>query len=145
MGGFIWNEIDLFLQSAWYGMMLGVSYDALRILRRIIRHKNLIVYIEDYLFWVVWGVILFALIFNYNDGNVRGYVFGAVIIGGWLYTKSFSGFLVKYISVILNKIITFILKKPAKAVKIIIMKPVRYLKKGIKRVNGCFRKKKKEE
>ncbi|MFQ9933240.1 MAG: spore cortex biosynthesis protein YabQ [Lachnospiraceae bacterium] len=144
MGAFIWNEVDLFLQSAWYGMMLGMSYDVIRILRRIVKHKNIIVYIEDYLFWVVWGVILFALIFNYNDGNVRGYVFAGVIIGGLLYTKSFSGFLVKYISIVLNKIITLVLKKPAKAVKIVIMKPVRYLKKGIKRVYGRLGKKKEE-
>ena len=75
---------------------------------------------------------------------MRGYVFAGVIIGGLLYTKSFSGFLVKYISIVLNKIITLVLKKPAKAVKLVIMKPVRYLKKGIKRVYGRLGKKKEE-
>lgn len=135
MGDFISHEIDLFLQSAYYGMILGASYDVLRILRRVIRHKNVIVYIEDYLFWVVWGIMLFALIFNYNDGNVRWYVFGAVILGGILYEKSFSTLIVN--------ILTFLLKKPIKTVRMIIIKLFLSIKKGLVRINGCFRKKKK--
>lgn len=145
MGDFIVQEVRLFLESAYFGMLLGASYDMLRILRRVVKHKNFVVYIEDYLFWVVWGVILFALIFNYNDGDVRGYVFVAVTIGGILYEKSFSSFLVKYISLILNKILTFILKKPLKAVKMVLIRMARYLKKGMMRVNGSFSKKKKKE
>lgn len=145
MGDFITQEVNVFLESAYYGMILGASYDVLRILRRIIKHKNFVVYIEDYIFWVVWGVILFALIFNYNDGDVRGYVFAAVVIGGILYEKSFSSFLVKYISLILNKILMFILKKPLKAVKMVIIKIAKHIKKGIIRVNGKFKKNKEKK
>lgn len=145
MGDFINQEISMFLEAAYYGMLLGVSYDVLRILRRIIKHKNPVVYIEDYIFWVVWGVILFALIFNYNDGNIRGYVFAAVVVGGLLYLKSFSPFLVKYVSLILGNIITFILKKPLKAVKMFILKIFRKIKKGIEKINGNTRRRKTEK
>ncbi len=145
MGDFINQEISMFLEAAYYGMLMGISYDVLRIFRRVVSHKNVIVYIEDYLFWVVWGIILFALIFNYNDGNIRGYVFVAVLIGGILYLKSFSPFLVKYVSLILGNILTFILKKPLKAVKMFIMRLVRKAKKGIKKLNGIPHRKKKEE
>lgn len=145
MGDFINQEISMFLEAAYYGMLLGISYDVLRIFRRVVSHKNFVVYIEDYLFWVVWGVILFALIFNYNDGNMRGYVFVAVVIGGVLYLKSFSPFLVKYVSLILGNILTFVLKKPLKAVKMIIMKLVKRAVKGIKKLNGVSNRKKKEK
>lgn len=145
MGDFINQEISMFLEAAYYGMLMGISYDVLRIFRRVVSHKNVIVYIEDYLFWVVWGIILFALIFNYNDGNIRGYVFVAVLIGGILYLKSFSPFLVKYVSLILGNILTFILKKPLKEVKMFIMRLVRKAKKGIKKLNGIPHRKKKEE
>lgn len=144
MGEFIWQEIDLFLEASYYGMLLGISYDVLRILRRVIKHKNIVVYIEDYLFWVVWGVILFSLIFSYNDGNVRGYVFAAAIAGALLYLKSFSGLIVKYVSLILNRILTFILKKPAKAVKIGVIRSAGHIRKGIVGLYGCFRKNKKK-
>ena len=145
MGDFINQEISMFLEAAYYGMLLGISYDVLRIFRRVVSHKNFVVYIEDYLFWVVWGVILFALIFNYNDGNMRGYVFAAVVIGGVLYLKSFSPFLVKYVSLILGNILTFVLKKPLKAVKMVIMKLVKRAVKGIKKLNGVSNRKKKEQ
>ncbi len=145
MGDFINQEISMFLEAAYYGMLMGISYDVLRIFRRVVSHKNVIVYIEDYLFWVVWGIILFALIFNYNDGNIRGYVFVAVLIGGILYLKSFSPFLVKYVSLILGNILTFILKKPLKAVKMFITRLVSKAKKGIKKLNGIPHRKKKEE
>ena len=145
MGDFINQEISMFLEAAYYGMLMGVSYDILRIFRRVVSHKNLIVYIEDYLFWVVWGVILFALIFNYNDGNIRGYVFAAVLVGGLLYLKSFSPFFVKYVSLILGNILTFILKKPLKAVKMVIVRFTKRIMKGIKRLNGITHRKKKQE
>ncbi len=140
MGDFIWKEIDLFIQSAYYGILLGLSYDVLRILRRILKHKNFLVYIEDYIFWVIWGIVIFALLFSHNDGVVRGYVFIAIIIGGFLYLKAFSFFLVKYISLILNKILTLVLKKPLKAVKMVLVKVFtrikKCVKKGIKKVHG---------
>lgn len=145
MGDFINQEISMFLEAAYYGMLMGISYDALRIFRRVVSHKNVIVYIEDYLFWVVWGIILFALIFNYNDGNIRGYVFVAVLMGGLLYIKSFSPFLVKYVSLILGNILTFILKKPLKAVKMFVRRLTGKAKKGIKKINGITHRKKKEE
>lgn len=145
MGNFIWQEINLFLQSAYYGMILGLSYDILRVFRRIFKHKNILVYIEDYIFWVIWGVILFSLMFTYNDGSVRGYIFVAIVVGGLLYEKSFSRILVKYVSLILNKILSLVLKKPLKAVRIVLIKVVRLIKKGIVKINGCFKKKKKEE
>lgn len=145
MGDFINQEISMFLEAAYYGMLMGISYDVLRIFRRVVSHKNVIVYIEDYLFWVVWGIVLFALIFNYNDGNIRGYVFVAVLMGGILYLRSFSPFLVKYVSLILGNILTFILKKPLKAVKMFVTKLTRKAKKGIKKLNGITHRKKKEE
>ncbi len=140
MGDFIWKEIDIFIQSAYYGILLGLSYDVLRILRRILKHKNIVVYIEDYIFWVIWGIMIFALLFSQNDGIVRGYVFVAIVIGGFLYLKAFSHFLVKYISLVLNKILTLVLKKPLKAVKMVLVKVFAHIKKcvqkGIKKVHG---------
>lgn len=150
MGDFINQEIRMFLESAFYGMILGLSYDMLRILRRIIKHKNIIVYIEDYLFWTVWGVMFFALIFNYNDGNIRAYVFAAILAGVVLYIKGISPFLVKYVTLILGNIFTLVLKKPIKAVKMFVSKLIgrlmKNIKKGINKTNGItHRKKSKKE
>lgn len=144
MGDYISYEVSLFLEAAYYGIILGISYDILRVFRRIFKHKNFFVYIEDYLFWVIWGVLIFAFIFNYNDGIVRGYIFGAFLIGALLYTKSFSGFLVKYVSKIADFIVSLLLKKPIKVIKIYISKFKTHIKKGIKGLYGHKTRKKKE-
>lgn len=159
MDELILEEVNLFLEAAWFGMHIAVAYDILRILRRLVRHRNWIVTVEDYLFWIVTGVMIFAMIFQWNDGIVRGYVLVTMFIGAYLYHASVSEFLVKYISKILNFILTIVLKKPLKCFKIIltrilkaVMKPFRILVvwvkkyfKGVKKNYGKYHDEKKEK
>ena len=127
MGTFIQDEIQVFLEAAWYGMLITASYEILRILRRVIKHGDIWVGIQDFLFWVISGMIMFAMIFRCNDGVVRGYIFIAFLIGAYLYHQSISFWIVKYISKILNFILTFLLKKPLKWARIIFIRFVRVL------------------
>lgn len=129
MGDFIREEIGVFLEAAWYGMLIAISYDALRILRRVIRHHDIVVGIQDFLFWVVVGIVVFSMIFQCNDGIVRGYIFLALLTGAYLYHKSVSSFFVKYISRILNIILTLLLKKPLKWAKIVFIRIFKILLK----------------
>lgn len=144
MSEFIQEEISVFLEAAWYGMFIAVFYDVLRVLRRVIKHSDIIVGIQDYLFWVIVGIVVFSMIFQSNDGIVRGYIFLALLIGAYVYNKSVSSFFVKYISKILNFILTLLLKKPLKWVKIIIRKMRKVLIKPFKKlafmIKNLFRK-----
>ena len=144
MSEFIQKEISVFLEAAWYGMFIAVFYDVLRILRRVIRHHDIIVGIQDYLFWVIVGITVFSMIFQSNDGIVRGYIFLALLMGAYVYHKSVSSFFVKYISKILNFIFTLLLKKPLKWAKIIIRKMMKVLMKPFKKlafvIRNLFRK-----
>lgn len=127
MGEFIRQEIDIFLEASFSGMMIAAAYDILRILRRIIRHGSFLVNIQDFFFWVIAGIVVFSMIFECNQGVVRGYIFVALLIGGYLYHKSVSSFLVSFISRILNILITFLLKKPFKWVKMMMIKMIKIL------------------
>lgn len=131
MGDFIRQEISVFLEAAWYGMLITIFYDVLRIFRRIIKHHDIVVGIQDFLFWVIVGVLIFSMIFQCNDGVVRGYIFLALLIGACVYHKSVSSFLVKYISEILNFILTLLLKKPLKWAKIIFIRIFKVLMKPL--------------
>ena len=114
MDELILEEINMFLEAAWSGMLIAVAYDVLRILRRIVKHWDWVVTVEDYLFWVIIGILVFAMIFQWNDGIVRGYVIVTLVFGAYLYHAAFSELLVKYASKILNFILTILLKKPLK-------------------------------
>lgn len=159
MDELILEEINMFLEAAWSGMQIAVAYDMLRILRRIVKHRDWIVTIEDYLFWIVTGIMIFAMIFQWNDGIVRGYVILTLFLGAYLYHAAFSEWLVKYISKILNFILTIVLKKPLKCFRIILtrifkvlMMPfrrlvvwVKTLFKGVKRNYGKYHDKKEKK
>ncbi len=145
MSEFIREEVSIFIEAAWQGMLIAVCYDALRILRRVIKHKDIIVNIEDYLFWVIVGIAVFSMIFQNNDGVVRGYIFLALLTGAYTYHKSVSLFLVRYTSKILNFVITLLLKKPLKWAKMIIRRVLKFFAKPFKALGSLVKRKVKSE
>ena len=145
MSEFIREEVSIFIEAAWQGMLIAVCYDVLRVLRRVIKHKDMIVNLEDYIFWVIVGIAVFSMIFQNNDGVVRGYIFLALLTGAYTYHKSVSSFLVRYISKILNVVITLLLKKPLKWTKIIMKRVFRLLTKPFKALASLIKRKVKNE
>lgn len=119
MGDYIREEISIFLEAAFYGLIIAVAYDVLRIFRRVVRQGVIFVNIQDLLFWITSGIIIFAMIFQTNEGIVRGYIFIALFIGAYLYHKSVSSFFVKNVSKILNFFLTLLLKKPLRWAKMV--------------------------
>lgn len=117
MEAFIVAEAQLFLDSLFTGLVIMALYDILRLLRRIVHHGNILVGIEDFLFWNMAGIFIFALIYSENDGRIRWFIIVGICIGAWLYAKSFGSFLVKYTSGFINKILNIVLKKPLNKVK----------------------------
>ena len=126
MGAFIREEIDIFLQAACYGMAITAAYDVLRILRRVFRQGDILVGIQDFVFWCLAGVVIFSMIFQCNDGILRGYILVALMIGGYLYQRSVGWLLVRYLSKFLNFFVTFLLKKPFKWVTINVRKLIKW-------------------
>lgn len=122
----IHQEILFLLISLALGEGLVVFYDVFRIFRRIIPHGVIWISVEDILYWIVCALLVFGMIFQTNDGLVRGFSIGGICIGMLFYNHFVSPFFVKHISSILEKIIRFWkkgLKKAGKAVKIKISKP----------------------
>ena len=122
----IHQEILFLLISLALGEGLVVCYDVFRIFRRIVPHGVIWISVEDILYWIVCALLVFGMIFQTNDGLVRGFSIGGICIGMLFYNHFVSPFFVKHISSILEKIIRFWkkgLKKEGKAVKIKISKP----------------------
>ncbi len=112
MDEFVVTDAFLFLDALMCGMVIAVVYDILRIYRNIVPHFNLIVGIEDFIFWNIAGIYLFAVVFSTNDGIVRGFFLLGAVLGAFLYKKSIGEILVKYISNGINYLMNIILKKP---------------------------------
>lgn len=112
MREFINNQASTMLDSLYIGMIIMAMYDICRLFRRIIPHKRFIRDTEDVIFFTIAGFVVFSLVYSRNSGSVRGYIIIGVLMGMYIYYKSFGQFVVKFLGKYINKIINIILKKP---------------------------------
>ena len=95
MSEMIYQEVDFFLTSFVGGMILLAVYDILRIIRRIWGHSRGAVAAEDLLFWAVSGLLVFLMMYEKNDGIMRGTAFFSIGLGMILYHNTIGPYVVK--------------------------------------------------
>lgn len=88
-------EAQLLILSILTGAALMMAYDILRILRMMIPHSWAVIGVEDLLYWCVAGFATFYLLYRENDGSLRMYVIGAVLLTMIAYDRCFSRFFLK--------------------------------------------------
>jgi spore cortex biosynthesis protein YabQ len=98
-------EVQFFLISILCGALILLAYDALRIIRRLIRQNAILVAIQDILFWVAAGVFIFAMIYKENNGIIRGFCVMGMSIGMVLYHYILSSLLVNTITKIIQTLL----------------------------------------
>jgi len=130
------EEVHLFIQAAFTGMVLFAFYDVLRIFRRICSHGIVWVSIEDVLYWIFCALYIFSVILKENSGIFRSFFVVGVVLGAALYYIGLSHYLVEPVSKILKKIL-HIVSKGLKVVFSPIKKVVIFL---ANRVKECYKK-----
>lgn len=86
------------------GLGLGVLFDLYRVLSGQFRIPRWLIAILDLCYWLASIVLVFALLFVMNDGQVRFYVFLAVAAGLWFYFVWMSAAVIKMISAFINAV-----------------------------------------
>jgi spore cortex biosynthesis protein YabQ len=87
---------------------MGVLFDFIRISRKIIKHANFLVQIEDLIFWVVCSLVGFYMLYITNYAAVRPFVFIGIVLGAILYFASFSIAFMKIATLVIEYIRAFI-------------------------------------
>ena len=98
-------EIYFLFHSFIMGILITVLYDILRILRRIIPHNILAVSLEDFLYWTACSLMIFAMLIRENNGMLRWFAVAGAMIGMLLYKMTLGFLFVKYVSLLLQKIL----------------------------------------
>lgn len=98
-------EIYFLFHSFFMGILITVLYDILRILRRIIPHNILAVSLEDFLYWTACSLMIFAMLIRENNGMLRWFAVAGAMIGMLLYKMTLGFLFVKYVSLLLQKIL----------------------------------------
>ena len=109
------NQVYLFIVYLLCGIAIGIFFDIFRVLRRSFKTPDVVTYIEDVIFGVLTGVFLIIMLFVLNNGELRFYIFIAIILGLAIYFLTISKFFIK----INVKILTTIKKSILKILSII--------------------------
>lgn len=100
------NENVFLLYALLMGIFITFLYDILRIFRRVVPHGNFMVSLEDIGFWIYCAAEVFLLMYHESDGILRWFAVLGALMGMMLYRKTVSPFLVKYVTLVLRKLLS---------------------------------------
>ena len=106
------------LYSLILGVCVTILYDILRIFRRVIKHKDALVSIEDLLYWIVVAISVFYVMHTESNGTLRWFAILGAAIGMGIYKKTLSTPFVNFTSKGLQIVLKFLGK-----ISNIILKP----------------------
>lgn len=105
------QELQTFLTSAFWGMVVVFYYDFFRVLREVKRHGYWMTAVEDIVFCLGAGCIIVAVLYTYSQGQIRAFVLLGMGVGAILYNWGISPytcglvfFLVRKMKLALKKI-----------------------------------------
>lgn len=125
------SQAYIFLWSVVGGIAIAFIYDLFRIRRKAVKAGNFFTYLEDLFYWLIVAVIIFAIIFFSNDGELRGYNFIGTALGVILYILLFSKAVMSSALFIINivtkifKLVWFVVSYPVKIICRLFMIPAR--------------------
>lgn len=99
------NQISFYKRITIY-KKIGIGFDIFRVLRKSFRTSDMVTYIEDILFGILTGIFLIIMLFIFNNGQLRFFIFVAIFLGLLLYLLTISKYFIK-----INVIILAFIKK----------------------------------
>ena len=104
MVAFFNSQFGIFLIFLLAGIAICLLYDMFRAIRKTIKTSDFITYIEDILFWIFTGLIILNSIFTYNNGEIRLFMFIAILVGIIIYMALISKFIISANMLIINTV-----------------------------------------
>lgn len=84
------SQAYIFLYSILGGILIAFVYDLFRIKRKAVKTAIVFIYLEDLIFWVIVAIVMFAVVYLSNDGEIRGFIFLGTVLGIVIYIILFS-------------------------------------------------------
>lgn len=97
------SQIYILIAFFITGICIGLLFDIFRVSRKAFKTPNILIYIEDVLFWILTGLIILFTIFTFTTGEIRFYMILTMLFACFIYFISIS----KYFIMINTKIINF--------------------------------------
>ena len=124
----IYEQGKIFCVFFILGILCGFIFDFFRALRKTIKTNNIITYIEDIGFFLIIGLMLLRSILIFSNGEIRFYIFFAIIFGIIIYILTIGNLCAIMFNVILSSLknlllfLIKIIKIPIKIIKSVLKK-----------------------
>jgi spore cortex biosynthesis protein YabQ len=105
------------------GSLFGAMFDTYQRFLKRPKRKQWIVFFNDLLFWIIQAVIIFYTLFLVNNGELRFYIFLALICGFAAYQSLFKGIYLRLLEITIKTIIA-ITRFIKKTFQLLIYKPI---------------------
>lgn len=99
------GQLYIFFCFLLTGFSIGLLFDIFRIFRKSFKTNDFITYIQDFIFWILTGIIVLYSIFTFNNGELRGYIFIAIFLGIILYLLLLSNYVVSIFTKIIKIVV----------------------------------------
>ena len=90
------GDVRFFVAAIVLGAAAAWLYDLLRVLRRLRKQTLFFVSLQDFFYWFVLGLAGFCLIYRYNAGTLRFFVFVGICLGALIYRVTLGRIFVTY-------------------------------------------------
>ncbi|WP_373325744.1 spore cortex biosynthesis protein YabQ [Sporomusa paucivorans] len=124
------TQIRTFVLIVTTGIVLGILFDTYRVLRRRFRPPWLVTSLTDLLYCLLASAIAFTALLASNWGELRFYVYIALLVGIIAYYRLVSQYVMKFIMALLL-LITKLCHLTKLAVAFTIIKPVVFVTRTV--------------
>lgn len=135
----IFQEADFFAVSVMSGCFMVFLYDILRVFRKLVKHGAVFTALEDVIYWILAALFIFAMLYRKNDGLIRGFAIGGILIGMLFYNHFISPRTVKAVVWLVQKMI-YIFSFPFRMMKRVLRRPAAFCRRKGVRVRKKIKK-----
>ena len=100
MSGFVENEVFLMCACIILGAELDLIYDVIRYIRIVFKHKQLVMYIEDIIFFIFSAFYTYFKLYNLCYELIRFFQFFFIALGAISFELVIGGMLLRLLKII---------------------------------------------
>lgn len=105
------------------GIFFGAGLDTYNRFLKRRKRKSWLVFINDVLFWILQSLFIFFVLFRVNQGELRFYIFIALLCGFASYQSVFKGIYLKWLETLIFFVLS-LFRFFVKIVHLLIYKPI---------------------
>ncbi|QZT34359.1 spore cortex biosynthesis protein YabQ [Caldalkalibacillus thermarum TA2.A1] len=111
------------------GLFLGASFDTYFRLRGPTQ-RSLVYMIQDVLFWLLNGMVVFLWLKGVNHGEVRLYIFVAIALGYAMYRGLFQTYYLRVLNATISAVLT-VYRWTVKLLTLLVVRPLQFIFKVV--------------